>query len=339
MISLIAAIRKQQVYLLPIISLVFIIALLLAPADSISAAKTGLLLWFNTVLPTLLPFIIGGNLLMATGSVYFFEKLFSPIMKPLFNLPGSCAFPWIMGLISGYPMGAKIAGELSKNNEITPAQSQHLISFCNNSGPFFILGAVGIGMLSSQQQGYFLLIIHFISSILLGIFFRFYKKEKPCKTPSYIAVFKASPPIGEVLSDSITNSMEVILQIGGYIIMFSVIGALIKKTTTIKLLGHILYLALAPMGITKELASSWVIGMIEMSNGTYMTSIGQESIQLKLAIISFLIGWGGLSIHAQSISFLRKTPIKISLYLLCKLLHGILAFILAFIFFPIVFLV
>lgn len=141
---MIETLKKPRIYFLPVVSITLILALLIDPSQSITAAKTGLLLWFNTVLPSLLPFITGSNILMASGSVYFFEKVFTPIMEPLFKVPGCCAFAWIMGLVSGYPMGAKIAAELRENNQITDIEVQRLLSFCNNSGPFFILGAVGV---------------------------------------------------------------------------------------------------------------------------------------------------------------------------------------------------
>lgn len=319
-------------YILPFSSIVFILALLLAPTTSITAAKTGLLLWFNTVLPSLLPFIIGSNLLLKSGSVYLFEKVFSPIMMPLFKVPGCCAFPWLMGLISGYPLGAKAATELRQSNQITDVQLQRLLSFCNNSGPFFIIGAVGVGMLTDSTIGYYLLAIHIISSIIVGIIFRFYGDDTDHQTITYKKTFQPGGSIGEVLGDSISDSMEVIVQVGGYIILFSVIGTLLKQTSVFIILTNTLHMILKPFGITIGLASSWILGIIEMSNGVSLIArLNQEP--LTLAVISFILGWGGLSVHAQSLHFLKNTQIKTPLYLFAKLLHGVIAFILTLVLF------
>lgn len=323
--------KKQSSYILPLASLSLILALLINPSLSIDAAKTGLLLWFNIVLPSLLPFIIASNILMASGSVYFFEKLFRPIMWPLFRLPGCCAFPWVMGLISGYPMGAKLAANLWNENQITDSELQRLLSFCNNSGPFFILGAVGSGIFNDPALGYFLLKVHFISSLMVGLIFRFYGQASRPRPSTYNNAFKPASSIGGVLASSISSSMEVIAQIGGYIIFFSVIGALLRKASSVLTLAKIVNLLFKPLGMTASLALSWIIGLSEMSNGISLLAKVQGPQTLKLAVISFILAWGGLSIHAQSLHFLKNTKIKTPLYLFGKFLHGVFAFILTYI--------
>ncbi len=325
--------KKTRLYTLPLMSILFIVALLLQPTTSIDAAKTGLLLWFNTVLPSLLPFIIGANILMASGSIYFFEKIFRPIMKPLFNVPPCCAFPWVIGLISGYPMGAKLAGDLYQNKQITRVELQRLLSFCNNSGPFFIIGAVGVGMLKSESVGYTLLLIHILASLLVGILFRFYRQEKTNMIPkAYCPSFSHPISIGEALGKSVSNGMDVIVQVGGYIIIFSVIGTLLQGTTLIKLLADSIEYVFKPLGMTKSLAASWLMGIIEVSNGAHLVASTQNIPSLQLPIISFILGWGGLSVHAQSLGFIEKDAAKAPVYLFAKFLHGAFAFILTIIF-------
>lgn len=324
--------RKTRLYTLPLLSIVFILALLLEPTTSIGAAKTGLLLWFNTVLPSLVPFIIGANMLMASGGIHFFEKLFKPIMKPVFNVPACCAFPWVIGLISGYPMGAKIAGELYDTGQITQVELQRLLSFCNNSGPFFILGAVGVGMLGNQSLGYSLLGIHIASSILVGVLFRFYGQSSTTRPTAYANTFKPSLSFGEALGKSVSNAMDVIVQVGGYIIIFSVIYTLIQGTSLVTLITNGLYERFAYAGMTKSLAASWLGGLIELSNGAHLVASSNSPLSLQLPMISFILGWGGLCVHAQSLGFIKKSGVKAPVYLLAKFLHGAFAFILTLIF-------
>ena len=64
-------------------------------------------------------------------------------MRPIFNVPGEGSFAFIMGIISGYPTGAKILVNFRKNNIVSREECERLLSFSNNSGPLFIIGTVG----------------------------------------------------------------------------------------------------------------------------------------------------------------------------------------------------
>ena len=87
-------------------------------------------------------------------------------MRPIFNIDGKGSFCFIMGLISGYPVGAKIACEFRKQNICPKTECERLLSFTNNSGPLFIVGTVGISMFEIQQLVfYYLLLIFWLASL------------------------------------------------------------------------------------------------------------------------------------------------------------------------------
>ena len=125
-----------------IIFLLFSFSLLLFANSNLVAVKNGLTLWAMSVVPTLFPFFVATELLMHTNIVYYFGKILNKFMKPIFNIRGEGAFCFIMGLISGYPMGAKIASRFRKENICTKQECERLLSFTNNSGPLFIIGTV-----------------------------------------------------------------------------------------------------------------------------------------------------------------------------------------------------
>jgi len=102
----------------------------------------GLSLWVNSVVPSLLPFFIATNILAKTSVVPFLGKLLHKIMRPLFNVPGEGAFALLMGIISGYPMGAKIVSDFKSKGICNDVECERLLSFTNNSGPLFIIGTV-----------------------------------------------------------------------------------------------------------------------------------------------------------------------------------------------------
>jgi len=183
------SIETSKVIFISIVAFV-VIGILIYPKPVFESSKDGLLLWFNTVLPSLFPFMVGTYLLIELGIVNFMGVLFEPIMRPLFNVPGIGAFAWIMGLVSGYPIGAKITADLRANGNITRVEAQRLITFSNNGGPLFILGAVSVGILNKPELRLFLLFIHYLSALSMGIVFRFYKKETTCKKTFYKNLFK-----------------------------------------------------------------------------------------------------------------------------------------------------
>ena len=106
---------KIKSLVLPGLICMFILFLLVFSKNNLVAAKSGLSLWANSVLPSLLPFFIATELLGYTNVVPMCGKLLNRFMRPIFNVPGEGAFALLMGIISGYPVGAKIVANLKEN--------------------------------------------------------------------------------------------------------------------------------------------------------------------------------------------------------------------------------
>ncbi len=133
------SIRKNAI---SIIFVLFTIFLVIFSKSNLTAAKNGLKLWANNVVPSLLPFFIATNLLSHTNVIKYVSKACNKFMRPIFNVPGECAYAFILGLISGYPVGAKIVTDLKDNNFCTTEEAERMLCFTNNSGPLFIIGTV-----------------------------------------------------------------------------------------------------------------------------------------------------------------------------------------------------
>ena len=335
-----------SILIIPIIVAFFNILIVLFPRDIIEASKTGLSLWFNNVLPSLLPFIIGTNILAGLGAISFIGTLLEPIMYPLFRVPGTGAFALVTGMTSGYPMGAKVVGMLREREEITKIDAQRLISFVNNSGPLFILGAVGVGMFKSINVGYFLMASHYMSAILTGFLFKYYKRTEVVKKNisnkqlfyrafrnMKSARLKDKKPFGLILADSIRNALETIAMVGGFIILFCVLVKVLEITGIIDLTEKMFQNILMYANISSHEYKGTFIGLIEVTNGTKILAsetFSTTDVFLCLALISF----GGLSIHAQTVSLINKTDINIPLYFLAKFIHSVLSLAVGFILLP-----
>lgn len=145
-------ILKFKKYLLPTFIFSFTICLIIFSSSNIIAVKAGLKLWANSVIPSLFPFFVATELLLQTNFPYILGRIFNKLMKPLFNISGEGSFALIMGFISGYPIGAKIACNFRKANILSKTECERLLSFTNNSGPLFIVGTIRNQLISEILQ-------------------------------------------------------------------------------------------------------------------------------------------------------------------------------------------
>ncbi|MCL2565925.1 MAG: hypothetical protein FWE24_08995 [Defluviitaleaceae bacterium] len=300
-----------------------------------SSARSGALLWFNSVLPSLLPFMIGTNLLLRFGVVDFLGTLLEPVMKPLFGVSGKGAFAFVMGATSGYPIGAQICANLRESGKISQIETQRLLSFVNNSGPLFMIGAVGVGMFGNERIGYFILITNLAGAVLTGMLFKFYKrKDREIPIPIKDSAVKSrvyDQPFGKILSDSVWAALESLLKIAGFIILFSVLLKILEIIGFIKKSAEFLLNLGIPFN--REIIESSLYGFIEITNGTNsLSALGTD--RSVIILCAALVAFGGMSIFSQSIAFLSKTDINPLIYFISKLLNAVLTAAAGFFLYP-----
>lgn len=324
------SIRKN---ILPAIFCIFTICLVIFSKSNLVAAKEGLMLWANNVVPSLLPFFIATELLGYTNVVSKLGKLLNPIMRPLFNIPGIGSYALLMGVISGYPTGAKIVVNLLNEGLCTKEEAERMLAFTNNSGPLFILGTVGVTLFGNSTIGFLLLLTHILACLSVGIIFRFWK----CKNKSYIHSSSYNKTnskeqvdfsnLGDILGKSIMSSIKTIVMIGGFVVLFSVILCILKNSNVISILGQILHPLLKCFGVEDfRFATSTVSGFLELTNGVMqLTSIPCKEISINIILCAFLLGFGGISVLLQVYSIIAKSDISIKAYFIGKLLHGVFA--------------
>lgn len=151
----------------------------LNPHISLTAAREALLLCGNVLIPSLLPFFICANILILTGAAVFFGRYLGFLMRPLFRVGGAGALALITGMISGYPSGAAVTCKLYEAGAIDRDEAHRLLAFVNNSGPLFIMGAVGVGIYQSPKLGVILYISHIAAALFTGMVFSLLRRKKP----------------------------------------------------------------------------------------------------------------------------------------------------------------
>lgn len=338
---------QDKIYSKLIVSICVVLltlAIIIYPGESLNSALDGIRVWFNIIFPSLFPFLIGSELLVNLGVVNFLGMLLEPVMRPIFKVPGCGSFPFIMSITSGYPVGSKIVAELYNKKMCSRTEAQRLLSFCSTSGPLFMMGAVGIGMLNTKISGIIIALSHYLGALTVGFLFRFYKHKEEKKTITFDtdkkraiktlieSLGREKRPLGLLLSDCIRNSINTIFMIGGFIILFSVIIKLITLSGIIDILSRALLVALSPFNINNSLLKPIASGFMEITIGSKLIASSEALLQQKIIALCGIIAWGGFSIHAQVSGMISSTDLKVSTYILSKGMHSIFSCIYAYIF-------
>ena len=334
-------VHKKNILLLLlklIIVLVIFFSLMIFPKQVFEASLRGLNAWWTIVLPALLPFFIMSQILIAFGIVQFLGVLLEPVMRPVFRLPGTGAFVLAVGYTSGAPISAIVTADLRKKQLLTRNEAERIICFTNNASPLFMFGAIGVGMFKSPEIGVIVAISHYLANIFLGICLRFWTPKNygihhNSQNLGFKMAFKTliesqmsnKKTLGEILGDAIRNSLQSLAQIGGFIILFSVIIELLTIFNVINLTSILLTFFLSPLMLDFQLAKGIASGFVEMTVGSKLIAESSSPLHLKVAAICLILGWSGLSIHAQALSMLATTDIRFYPFVIARFLHGIIS--------------
>ena len=296
-------------------SIIFFLLLLVFPANVFDGASNGLLLWFNTVLPTLLPFIIATNLLMYTPALHLISRVTSLFLSRLFHVSESGSFAIVTGFLCGYPIGSKITADLLRHERISCNEANYLLSFCNNTSPMFIISFVLFQCLENNYPLMPSLGILMISPVLCSFIFRIFYilTENSCNNASKLSSSKSEiAQTDNILDTCIMNGFETITKVGGYIILFSI---LIELITLLPFRNNFFQYILLPS--------------LEITNG--VTNIGSSSLStdIKYILCLFHTSFGGWCAVAQTQCMISDTGLKIFPYIIKKLVTALVTSLLA----------
>ena len=322
--------KKKVTDLLLLLGLsIAIFALFRFPEESITAALDGLSLSFNVILPSLFPFFVISSLMIRLGLSKYFGRILEPLMRPLFNVSGPCASAVVLGFVGGYPVGAKTAIGLYEEGHIRKVEAERLLAFSNNSGPAFILGVVGVSIFASSRVGLLLYLIHAIASVLVGILFRFWGRGRHDQKSKGKANTQ-TPPFSTAFLSSVTSSFSSTLNICAFVIFFTVFIRLLFLTGAIGLAASFLATLFSGFGLDFYWATMLLTGFIELSSGVWGLRAAAGEVSSTIAMAAFMLGWAGLSVHCQVLSFIGGSGLSMRPYILGKTLHGAISAALVF---------
>ncbi|MDO4305216.1 MAG: hypothetical protein Q4C77_00165 [Eubacteriales bacterium] len=289
---------------------VFLLLLFLLryPQEALSASREGMKLWLNTLLPTLLPFLILTGFLIHTDGIEKILSPFSVMWKTVLGLSPAGAYVFLLGMLCGYPMGAKLASELFACQKIDRREAEYLLTFTNQASPAFLTTYLAHICLEQRTSAKEILIVIFTANILCMIFFRFVIFRNNTATRSNEIIPKketstTSSP-GSIIDVSIMNGFETITRLGGYILLFSIISACIRH-----------YWKWSPS------ICSLIVGTMEITTGLHQIALSGIPYEIRYPISMALTAFGGFCILAQTRSVTDKR-LSFLPYISAKCMNG-----------------
>lgn len=331
-----------------LVALTLTLALVAYSESAYHAALSGLRLFLDVVLPSLLPFFLLSEVLLAEGVVHFLGVLLEPLMRPVFRVPGVGSFVFSMGLAAGYPMDAVLTARLRRERLCTRIEGERLLAFTNTADPLFLFGAVAVGMFHAPALGAALAFGHYTGGLIVGLLFRFHGIRAEAAEEGSLPgrVWAAGPrssligraveaaivarekdgrSLVQVLNDAISESARTLVTIASFLILFAVLLRVLTQSGAIEVLTIPVEQILRGFGLPTVLTHASVQGLFEIDLGSAAAAVAPAPLAARLMVAGAIIAWSGLSVHAQVFSVLAGTDVRIGPYYVARLLHAVFA--------------
>lgn len=283
-----------------LLGLSLLLVLFLAEAEAArAAAREALQLCAVSVIPALFPSLAVSSALINLGFGDWVSPLLSRWMTPLFRLPGSAGSAVLLGLVGGYPIGAKTAAELYRRHQLTREEAERLLTFCNNSNPVFLISVLGAGVFGSVRVGVWLWLIHVAAAMVTGVLLGRRGGGLPRQVPRLDS--RRSEGICTVLVRAVRESAAGMLNLCGFVVLFYVLSRPLASPEV-------------PLGPV-------LVGLTELFSLTPLLTADAPGLLLAAGCA----GWGGLSVLFQTAAALEDSGLSLRPCLLGKAVHGLLS--------------
>lgn len=297
--------KKNLIFLCLIVIAGYILC---CPTDAVTAAAKGLLLWYERVLPALLPFAILSNILIDSNYLYCLTKPLQKIVHPILPVSEAGSFVLLSGFLFGFPMGSKNCAALLKKGALSEKDAQILLSVTNNISPVFISGYILMQELKMPALTLPTFLVLYLPPLVIGSFRlrKAHASSSPEKKPASDTLMNF-----KIIDAGIMNGFETLTRLGGYIMMFSIIASMAGQ------------LPLSQMG------NVLLAGLTEITNGIHVLVSGNLPMHICYPLAMTFTAFGGLSGVAQTSSMIQGSRLSLKTYLKDKLLFSAMTALLA----------
>lgn len=274
--------------------------LLIFPAAAAEGARKGIDYCLRILIPSLYPFMVISVFIVKCGLSDKIGRLLETPIRAVLRLPGSTAATILMSMIGGYPTGARSIAALYENGSITEKQASRMLCFCVNSGPAFVISAVGAGFLKNPQAGALLFASQILASLILSLLCGLTATNEPVpvKRKANRAV-----KISDALIASASDAAHAMMNMCCFVVLFAA------------------FINLLRLQITEPRSATVLSALLEVTGGCADIA----KLGAPLWVFALAIGWGGICVHFQVLSSVGRIKIRLARFLLFRLLHGALA--------------
>lgn len=277
--------------------------LLRYPVQSLSYASTGLMLWLERMIPTLLPFMILSGIMIRMNMTERFARFFHPLFHAVFGTSLNGSYVIFMGMLCGFPMGARIIGELAEAKKLSRMEASYLLAFCNNIGPVYFISFV-MSILGIENTCIPFCIMYGVPLVYGFLLYRIFYRKRLTANDNLPDTSVSAPGALSLLSAvdaSVVSGLIGIGRLGGYMIFFNLMNIMLYPLHR----------------LSKELLG-FCNCMLEITSG--INIVKNQNVYMVLILLPF----GGFSCMAQTYSMIKNTNLSLSAYFLHKCIQTVL---------------
>lgn len=266
----------------------FSTCLIVFPSGSTEGVMKGLQLCYLVIIPSLFPFTV-------CALILFDSNIFSALgaKNNSVYIDSRVIYIFIISCIGGYPVGAKLIEKLFSEKEISRTKAEAMLYFCVNSGPTYIIIAIGTGLIGNRSAGIILFFANLLSATTLGLLsFKNLKPENKTKISKI-----ENKPFSDLFVDSTYDATQTMIGICAFVVLFSSILGLINEI------------------IPNSMVKTEILSLFEITNGI-------ANSDKNIYQIAFLIGFAGFCVHFQVLSVCKKLKPGYLKFLISRTVQG-----------------